>query len=86
MKLTAIVIFAFAVLPTLASAEKSAGEQVQSTSNTVVRKVKKGTHRVQEALCTDGEVKCAGKKVMNRVDETGATIKDKVKETVDEKK
>ena len=83
MKLAIISLFALSLLPKLAWAEETIGEKATSTTHTAVRKVKKGTHHVQEALCAEGDLKCAGKKIGHRVDEAGSAVGDKMSETED---
>lgn len=49
-------------------------------ANSVTRAVKKGANRVGEALCMEGEIKCAAKKAGNRITEAKDAAVDKVKE------
>ena len=49
----------------------------------MTRKMKKGAHRMEEAVCNEGDMKCAAKKLKHRAQETGNTIEDKAKETKD---
>jgi uncharacterized low-complexity protein len=85
--MAAFVVVGFAMGATLpAHAEETMGEKAQSTGRDAKRAVKKGAHRVGEAMCMEGDVKCAAKKAKNRVNETGEAIGDKakdVKESVD---
>ncbi|NUN05648.1 MAG: hypothetical protein HUU57_07790 [Bdellovibrio sp.] len=48
------------------------------------RMAKKAAHRAEEAVCMDGDMKCAAKKAGNRIKEgTDATV-DKAKDVKDE--
>ena len=70
----------------VALAEETLKKEAASATRKVVRTVKKGTNRVKEAVCLESDLKCAGKKVGNRIEETGDTVGDKVKDTVDKVK
>jgi hypothetical protein len=67
-------------LPALA---QSAPEKLKHTANDARRTIKKGAHRVEETLCTDSKLTCAGKKAANRVEEAKDTVKDKATEVKD---
>jgi hypothetical protein len=69
-----------------AHAEESATEKAGTQMNDAGRAVKKGMNRTKEAVCMEGDAKCAGKKMKHRATETGDAIKDKgaeVKDKVD---
>lgn len=83
------IIFTALVLSTLsqmAYADETVTEKVVASSNDAKRGMKKGTHRVQEALCVDGDVECTGHKVKNRIIEASDATSDaaaKVKNKID---
>ena len=83
------LIFASLVLSTLSQisyADETVTEKVAASSNDAKRGMKKGAHRVQEALCMDGDVECAAGKVKNRIIEAGDATSDaatKVKNKID---
>ncbi|MEN0058633.1 MAG: hypothetical protein AAGB31_07345 [Bdellovibrio sp.] len=77
-----------------AHAEETTGEKVDSAMETAKDKTKKagrdakrvakkGAHRVQEAVCMEGDLKCAAKKAKNRVEEGADATVDKGKEVKD---
>lgn len=67
----------------VSSANETVGEKVSDAAKDADRAVKKGGHRVQEAFCAEGDLKCAAKKGKNRVNEGGAAVKDGAKELKD---
>lgn len=66
-----------------AHAKESTTESMNATKNKVKRSVKKGTHRVEEAVCAEGDAKCLAKKAKHRVEEGSDYVKDKATETKD---
>ena len=48
------------------------------------RMAKKGAHRVEEAVCMEGDLKCAAKKAGNRIEEGKDATVDAVKGAKDE--
>lgn len=69
-------------------AEETLTEKAQDTTRDAKRAVKKGANRVGEALCMEGDLKCAAKKAKNRATETKDSAVDKakeVKESIDSK-
>lgn len=86
MKSLIIVSLSFMFAVPAALAEKTVKNEAVSATRKVVRAVKKGTNRVKEAVCLESDLKCASKKVGNRIEETGVTVSDKVKNTVDKVK
>jgi len=66
-----------------AHAEETATEKVGTTANDAKRSVKKGMNRAKEAVCMEGDVKCAAKKAKHRATETGDVIQDKASEVKD---
>lgn len=70
-------------------AEETIGEKAEAAGHDAARAVKKGAHRVEEAVCMEGDVKCMQKKAEHRAQEAGDYVKDKAKEaknTVDSDK
>lgn len=76
----AVGFIAVTAMPTLAHAEATATEKAQEASRDAAAKGKKGMNRVKEAVCAEGDAKCAAKKVGHRVDETGDKVTNKVKD------
>jgi uncharacterized low-complexity protein len=67
----------------VAHAESETAAKAETTKNDVKRDVKKGWHRTQEAVCAEGDAKCAAKKAKHRVHEGSDYVKDKAHESVD---
>ena len=74
------MLTAMGILMSLAHAEETVGESAKATGNTMARKMKKGAHRLQEAVCMEGDMKCAAEKGKHRIHEAGDAIGDKAKE------
>ena len=74
---------AIGVAPVVAHAEETTKESAQETGRDVKAKAKKGVNRVKEAACTEGDAKCAAKKVGHRADEAGDSVSNKAKEIKD---
>lgn len=66
-----------------AHAEESATEKVGTSANDAKRSVKKGMNRTKEAVCMEGDLKCAGKKAKHRAGEAGDAMGDKASEVKD---
>jgi hypothetical protein len=60
--------------------EETVGEKAEAAANDAGRSVKKGAHRVQEAVCAEGDVKCLSEKAKHRAEEGKDYTKDKAKE------
>lgn len=75
-----IAVFVISVSTQIAMADETVTEKVTATTNTAKRTIKKGAHRVQEAVCAEGDVKCASKKIKNRAVEAKDATVDGVKE------
>ncbi|UOF02312.1 hypothetical protein [Bdellovibrio reynosensis] len=58
----------------------SATDKMKSAGRKTKRMAKKGAHRVEEAVCMEGDLECAAKKAGNRVEEGKDTTVDKVKD------
>ena len=82
MKKTMMCIAMFAFMG-FAQAEQSATEKAADMGRDAKHSVKKGANRVKEAVCMEGDMKCAAKKAGHRVDEAGGTVTNKAKETAD---
>lgn len=78
MKLLAVMALASA--PAFA---QSAVEQGKAAGNDVKREMKKGAHRVEEAVCTGTKAECAAKKAKNRGIEAKDKVVDEAKEVKD---
>ncbi len=67
-----------------AQAAESLAEKAEATAKTVVREIKKGANRAEEAACGkltgDSKAACLAKKAKNRVVETKDAAVDKVDE------
>lgn len=61
-------------------ADETTGEKVAVTTNKLKRNIKKGSHRLQEAVCAESDLKCAAKKVKNRTVEVKDATVDGVRE------
>ena len=79
----AVGFMAVTAMPTMARAEATATEKAQEAGRDGAAKGKKGMNRVKEAVCAEGDAKCAAKKVGHRVDEAGDKVTNKVKEAND---
>lgn len=69
-----------ALISTPLLAAETLQEKKEAVTNDVTRDAKKNINRVEEAACTEGDVKCAGEKAKNRMEEAGDAAKDKTKE------
>jgi hypothetical protein len=76
----ALALFGFLGGATIAHAEETIGEKATATGHDAKRAMKKGSHRVKEAVCAEGDMKCLKDKAANRVEEAGDATKDKAKE------
>lgn len=76
---TLIISSLFVVISPLFAAE-SASEKASATAADAGRAMKKTGHRVTEAMCMEGDVKCAARKAKHRGTETKDVIGDKAKE------
>lgn len=61
-------------------AAETVGEKAEATANDAARAVKKGAHRVEEAVCMESDTKCLAEKAKHRAQEAGDYTKDKAKE------
>jgi hypothetical protein len=75
-----VMTIALLGLAGIVHAEETVTEKAQAVGNDMERGVKKGAHRVQEAVCMEGDVECAAKKAKHRVEEGADYTKDKAKE------
>jgi hypothetical protein len=67
-----------------AQAGETVGEKAQAAGNDAARAVKKTVHRVDEAVCTEGDMKCLAEKAKHRAEEATDYTKDKAKELKNE--
>jgi hypothetical protein len=63
-----------------AAADETVKEKAQAMGNDAERGTKKAVNRMEEAACTEGNVKCAAKKAEHRMEEGADYTKDKAKE------
>ena len=78
------ILSGFLVCGSMAMADRSTGEAVDAKTNDAKRAIKKGGNRVKEAVCSEGDVKCLGKKAKHRTEEGVDYTKDKAKELKDQ--
>jgi hypothetical protein len=78
-----VFLTAFAFAGALAFAEQSTTEKGSATAHDGARKMKKMGHRMQEAVCAEGDAACLAKKAKHRAEESKDYMKDKTKEGVD---
>lgn len=85
-----LIMFAASFIVTasvhVAYAEETVGEKVEAAANNAKRGVKKAANRVEEAVCMEGDLKCAAEKAGNRVIEAKDATVDgakKLKNKVD---
>ncbi|WP_374035532.1 hypothetical protein ACES2I_07420 [Bdellovibrio bacteriovorus] len=62
---------------------KDAEVATKKAGRSAKRTAKKGMHRAEEAVCMDGDVKCAAKKAGNRVEEGKDATVDAAKDASD---
>ena len=63
-----------------ALADETTNAKAPDVGNKASAEGKKVGNRVKEAVCTEGDAKCAAKKTGHRVDEAGDSISNKAKE------
>jgi len=81
MKSFGFIMLATLALPGLVACSKeSVGEKIVVTGNDAARGVKKAANRVEEAVCMEGDLKCAAEKAGNRIDEAAEATVDGAKE------
>ena len=66
---------------TYAIAEETPAEKTESHMDSAKHSMKKAGHRIQEAVCAEGDLKCAAKKAKHHAEEGADAVGDKVKET-----
>jgi hypothetical protein len=67
-----------------AQAGETVGEKAQAAGNDAVRAVKKTVHRAEEAVCSEGDMKCLAEKAKHRAVEAKDYTKDKAQELKNE--
>jgi hypothetical protein len=80
---SALAIVAAVMASDVGRADETPGEKATATSDSVGRKMNKAGHRLEEAVCQEGDAKCLAKKAKHRVQEGSNYMKDKAKETKD---
>lgn len=78
-----LVLMSLSFVGAISSADQTLGEKVDAGAHTAKRHVKKGAHRAEEAVCTEGDLKCAAQKGKHRVQEGADSVKDGTKKAVD---
>jgi hypothetical protein len=75
-----IVLSTFFVMASgLSFADETVVEKSTAAGDDVGRAAKKGAHRVEEALCMKGDIKCAGQKIGNHALEAKDATVDGIK-------
>lgn len=75
-----IIAMAILGLTGMTYADETVKEKAQAVGQDIKRGVKKGAHRVEEAVCPDSDAECMAKKAKHRVEEGADYTKDKAKE------
>jgi hypothetical protein len=65
------------------TAEESVSEKASAKAHDAKRAMKKGGHRVAEAVCMEGDAECLARKAKNRAVEAKDYTKDKAIEVKD---
>ena len=68
------------LISTAVPAVETVGEKVVASGKNAKRAVKKGAHRVSEALCVKSDLKCLADKAKNRAVESKDAVVDGSKE------
>lgn len=76
-------VLALSLALALPAMAQSTGEKVKATGNDIKREVKKGAHRVEEAVCTGTKAECEAQKLKNRATEAKDSVVDGAKELKD---
>ena len=82
MKSLMLALSAFGLM-SFAHAEDTVGDKMEKAGHDAKRSMSKGAHHAEEAMCAEGDAKCAAKKAKHRGSEAVDYGKDKTKETVD---
>jgi len=77
MKTILMTLVSLALAGSTGFAEETIGEKASSTGKSVKRSANKAWNRTKEAVCMEGDLKCAGKKVKNRAGEGVDYVQDK---------
>lgn len=83
MKRILASVLALGLMSSLAHAEETVKESAENAGHKMKHAMKKGVNRAKEAVCMEGDLKCAGKKGQHRMEETGDAIGNKAKEIKD---
>lgn len=67
-----------------AQAAETLSEKAQAAGNDAARAMKKGVHRIEEAACAEGDIKCLEQKAKHRLEEAKDYTKDKAAEIKNE--
>ena len=77
---TLLLALSFIVMMGFDHAEETMGEKAKDTMKDAKRSVKKGAHRVEEAVCAKSDAKCLAEKAKHRASEGGDAVSDKAEE------
>lgn len=69
---------------TIAHAEETTGEKAAEMGRDAKHSMKKGMNRAKEAVCMEGDAKCAAKKLKHRAGEAKDATVNKAKEVKDQ--
>jgi hypothetical protein len=76
---TFLITFMVSAMGQVLFAEETTGEKIQASAHDAKRGMKKGAHRLEEAVCVASDVKCTSEKVKNRAVEVKDLTVDEVK-------
>ena len=83
MKALLASIVALGFMMGVAHAEETMGEKASTAGNKAKHAMKKGANRMKEAVCMEGDLKCAAKKGEHRIEEGADSLGNKAKEMKD---
>ncbi|MFZ3230940.1 MAG: hypothetical protein WA160_12100 [Pseudobdellovibrio sp.] len=75
-----VMILALIGFTATSFAEETMGEKVEVKAKTAKRAMKKGAHRIEEAVCMESDTKCLEKKMKHHAKEAGDAVGDKASE------
>jgi hypothetical protein len=83
MKVFTVLLASMMMFAPVVHAAETVGEKAAVTGKKIKRSAKKGMNRVKEAVCMEGDVECAAKKLKNRASEAKDGVVDKATEVKD---
>lgn len=81
--ISAFAIAGAVMISDLGHSDETSGEKATATMNKAKRKMHKTGHEAEEAVCAEGDAKCAAEKAKHRLQEGNEYMNDKAKETKD---